>query len=120
MINFIFAENQISFTCYLKRGRLDENEEILYEPVHFIGHFSKYFNAQYQANARTIKLFTKLYSLIFTGSDVDTDNMLPRNNNSTGSTTHSYQSDTSDNRQETDELTYLRDNLFSFFSRFLV
>lgn len=37
----LFAENQISFTCYLKRGRLDANEEILYEPVHFIGNFSE-------------------------------------------------------------------------------
>lgn len=37
------ADNQISFTCYLKRGKLDANEEILYEPVHFIGYFSEYF-----------------------------------------------------------------------------
>lgn len=35
------TENQISFTCYLKRGKLDANEEILYEPVHFIGYFSE-------------------------------------------------------------------------------
>lgn len=33
------AENQVSFTCHIKRGNLDFQEEATYECVHFIGYF---------------------------------------------------------------------------------
>jgi len=33
------TEDQISFTCHIKRGGLDFREESIYELVQFIGYF---------------------------------------------------------------------------------
>lgn len=35
------AENQVCFTCHLKRGGLDVKEIVSYELVQFVGYFSK-------------------------------------------------------------------------------
>ena len=37
----VSPENQISFTCHLKRGGLDYQEDVTYEVVQFVGYFSK-------------------------------------------------------------------------------
>lgn len=40
--NGISAENQVSFTCHVKRGSMNENTAIVsYEYVQFNGYFSK-------------------------------------------------------------------------------
>lgn len=39
--NGLTRENQVNFTCYLKRGGLDYREDS-YELVQFVGYFSKY------------------------------------------------------------------------------
>lgn len=39
--NGISAENQVSFTCHVKRGTVDNSSSISYEYVQFNGYFSK-------------------------------------------------------------------------------
>lgn len=39
--NGLARENQVNFSCHLKRGGLDFQEEVQYELVHFTGYFSK-------------------------------------------------------------------------------
>lgn len=35
------TENQICFTCHLKRGGVDYREEVTFERVQFVGYFRK-------------------------------------------------------------------------------
>lgn len=41
------VENQVTFTCHMKRGGLDFREEAFFELVQFVGYFRK-FNNQFQ------------------------------------------------------------------------
>jgi hypothetical protein len=36
------AENRVSFTCHIKRGHLDFQEEDVFELVQFVGYFRKF------------------------------------------------------------------------------
>jgi hypothetical protein len=41
-LNSSVAENCVSFTCHLKRGGLDFQEEDTFELVQFVGYFRKF------------------------------------------------------------------------------
>lgn len=69
------AENQVCFTCHLKRGGLDVKEIVSYELVQFVGYFSK-------LKSFNIRYFIDEFILKFTGSDVDVENILLQNANS--------------------------------------
>nr|BAJ16353.1 CLOCK [Thermobia domestica] len=42
----ITKENQVSFSCHLKRGSLDSHDEVTYELVQFIGYFRKWIRQE--------------------------------------------------------------------------
>lgn len=42
--DFSITENHVTFTCHLKRGGLDVQEEDTFELVQFVGYFRKFGN----------------------------------------------------------------------------
>lgn len=53
--NGINSENQVSFTCHVKRGTIDNNatSTVSYEYVQFNGYFSKYIHVCNLHNSST-------------------------------------------------------------------
>lgn len=88
---YCYTEDQVSFTCHIKRGGFDFQEDPIYELVQFIGYFREYNYLSFFSFACFLNYKNNYYNVFNEGSDVDNnvDNLLPnaRLNNMCGSDT---------------------------------
>lgn len=74
---FKFSENQISFTCHIKIGGFDFQDEPEYELVQFLGYFRKSLDISIFKIVHHLKILNKIHDSTFffliSGSDVDVD-----------------------------------------------
>ena len=83
--NGINSENQVSFTCHVKRGTIDNNPtaSLSYEYVQFNGYFSKFiFHLHFMHTSCIVFVSITLKEnthnrFIFLGDNVDVDSVIP-------------------------------------------